>query len=130
MPHIKGEWAKRGLRLLLEPWQKFIVTTINFGDGTIYRASNFVLTGIKKNWSVLRLRDGSISSYITLGKAQHSVARGGKTTAPEGAEPLPGFQLRYIYFYSAEARARLTVDEVPFSEISKQGAGMYKGEAR
>lgn len=28
MPHIKGEWAKRRERLTLEPWQKFIITTV------------------------------------------------------------------------------------------------------
>ena len=28
MPHIKGEWAKRGLRLVLEPWQCFVVINI------------------------------------------------------------------------------------------------------
>jgi phage terminase large subunit-like protein len=28
MPHIKGEWAKKGLRLELEPWQCFVVVNI------------------------------------------------------------------------------------------------------
>ena len=28
MPHIKGEWAKRGEKIKLEPWQIFIYTTI------------------------------------------------------------------------------------------------------
>ena len=34
------------------------------GDGTIYRASGFVLTGIKKNTSMLRFPDGEV--YATL----------------------------------------------------------------
>lgn len=29
------------------------------GDGTIYRASNFVLTGIKKNTQIIELQDGT-----------------------------------------------------------------------
>lgn len=28
MPHIKGEWAKKRMKLRLEPWQKFLVTCI------------------------------------------------------------------------------------------------------
>lgn len=100
------------------------------GDGTIYRASNFVLTGIKKNNSILKMADGSIRAKITFGKSKHAVARGGKTCAPEGSSYLPGFQLRYIYFYTATARARLTVNEVPFSAIREAGATMYKGKAR
>lgn len=47
-----------------------------------------------------------------------------------GARPLPGFQLRYLYFIDPTARARLTVPELPFSEIARLGAGMYKGEPR
>jgi len=47
-----------------------------------------------------------------------------------GMVPLPGFQLRYIYFLDPTARARLTVPILPFSEIDKRGAGMYKGKQR
>ncbi len=28
LPHIKGEWAKRGEKLILQPWQIFIYTTV------------------------------------------------------------------------------------------------------
>lgn len=28
LPHIKGEWAKKRLKIKLEPWQKFILTTV------------------------------------------------------------------------------------------------------
>ena len=45
-----------------------------------------------------------------------------------GYRPLPGFQLRYIRFLSDAARARLTVPVIPFSEIEKEGASMYKGK--
>lgn len=45
-----------------------------------------------------------------------------------GFKPLEGFQLRYIYFLDPTYRARLTVPELPYSEIEKRGASMYKGE--
>lgn len=45
-----------------------------------------------------------------------------------GFVPLEGFQLRYIYFVDPAYRARLTVPELPYSEIERRGASMYKGE--
>ena len=45
-----------------------------------------------------------------------------------GAKPIPGFQLRYMYFIDPKCRKRLTVPEIPFSRIDELGAGMYKGE--
>jgi hypothetical protein len=47
-----------------------------------------------------------------------------------GWKPKRGFQLRYIYFLDPTARDRLTVPILPFSEIDKRGAGMYKGKQR
>lgn len=112
------------------------------GDGTIYRASGFSLIGIKKNTSMWRMPDGEVIAKIVLepgfspGSGEGSVkARYGKTGTESstaflrriGAEQLPGFQLRYIYFLDPTARGRLTVPVLPFSEIEKQGARMYKG---
>ena len=51
-----------------------------------------------------------------------------KYLAYVGATPIPGFQLRYIYFIDRSCRAKLTVPEIPFSRIDELGAGMYKGE--
>ena len=45
-----------------------------------------------------------------------------------GFVPLDGYQLRYIYFIDPTYRARLTVPEIPFSEIERVGAQMYKGQ--
>ena len=45
-----------------------------------------------------------------------------------GAKPIPGFQLRYIYFLNPAARERLTVPILPFSRIAEMGASMYRGE--
>ena len=47
-----------------------------------------------------------------------------------GWKPKVGFQLRYIYFLDPTARDRLTVPILPFSEIDRRGAGMYKGKQR
>ena len=87
------------------------------GDGTIYRASGFVLTGVRENTSIVQRPDGTIGSELT----------GGKHT---GGKPLPGFQLRYIYFIDPACKERLTVPILPFSEIDRRGAGMYKGKPR
>lgn len=113
------------------------------GDGTIYRASNFVLTSIKENGSLLQLPTGEKIHQLTL-TSQPNIPRrelGGKTLSEvcggsvsiakyaeiTGATYLPGFMLRYIYFIDPKWRKRLTVPVIPFSEIDKLGAGMYKG---
>lgn len=99
------------------------------GDGTIYRASGFVLTQINKNKTLVRLPDGTVAANMTYSKGRHILENGKAGLAP-GATPLAGFQLRYIYFLNPAARARLTVPAVPFSKIDEMGAGMYKGEKR
>ena len=101
------------------------------GDGTIYRASGFVLTSIKKNAQMLKMPDGSVMARKTLDNPNHTGAGGkfGSAIAKEnGAVALPGFQLRYIYFLNPAARERLTVPVLPFSKIGEMGAGMYRGE--
>lgn len=140
------------------------------GDGTIYRASGFVLTGIRKNTSLWRgpegdviadvtvksnptarpvfsrtsLTDGrskqqqqealAVVSRTTVAKGGHAAKAGGgasmKVYKEAGFEPIPGFQLRYMYFLNPEARQRLTVPILPFSKIADMGAGMYRGKAR
>jgi hypothetical protein len=47
-----------------------------------------------------------------------------------GVYAITGFQLRYILTLKPGVRERLTVPVLPYSEISRQGAGMYLGEAR
>lgn len=121
------------------------------GDGTIYRASGFLLTGIKRNTQVWAAPTGETFSRMSLTdgrskqqqqQAQHVVSRtsmtkGGnnhatgaasmKAYAAAGFRPLDGFQLRYVYFLNPAARARLSVPILPFSAIDAAGAGMYKG---
>lgn len=99
------------------------------GDGSIYRASGFVLTAVRKNKTILQLPDGTIVADKTLQNANHATT--GKNAAwwkKNGAKALDGFQLRYIYFLNPDAKARLTVPVLPFSKIADLGAGMYLGE--
>ena len=101
------------------------------GDGTIYRASGFVLTGIKANTQTWLAPDGKVYSRTSLTKAGNNHATGAasmKAYVSAGYKPLEGFQLRYMYFINPEARNRLTVPILPFSKIEEMGAGMYKGE--
>lgn len=100
------------------------------GDGTIYRASGFVLTAIKKNTEILRLEDGTITHSVAqkTGKAAAKLYAETKGASRAKGTPLEGFQLRYIYFLDPTWRSRLTVPEVPFSAIEETGATMYRGE--
>ncbi len=101
------------------------------GDGTIYRASGFVLTSIKKNAQMLKMPDGSVMARKTLDNPNHTGAGGkfGSAIAKEnGAVALPGYQLRYVYFINPAARERLASPVLPFSKIEEMGASMYLGE--
>lgn len=120
------------------------------GDGTIYRASNFVLTGITEGKSFYRLPNGESYTAITMklhgwgGQLAKCCSRelfdkivGTKVGNMQcieklmetiGATKLQGFSLRYIYFIDKSYRKRLTCPEIPFSRIDELGAGMYKGE--
>ena len=98
------------------------------GDGTIYRASGFVLTQINKNSSIIRLPDGNVTASITYTAGKNILKMGGAAKLPDGAEYLSGFQMRYIYFMKPEVKKRLSVPIIPFSKIAEAGASMYKGE--
>jgi len=115
------------------------------GDGTIYRASGFDLTGIKQNSTMFKMPSGESVAKIVLEpgfspnsgagsiKARLGVKAGESANHflnRVGAQRIPGFQLRYIYFLDPTARQRLTVPILPFSEIDRRGAGMYRGKPR
>lgn len=112
------------------------------GDGTIYRASNFILTSIKENKNIALLPSGETIHKMTLesnptasrkelgGRSYYDVT-GGKYDFMKyvnyvGGEILTGFQLRYIYLI--DKKAKLTVPSIPFSKIEELGAKMYRGE--
>ena len=116
------------------------------GDGTIYRASGFVLTGLKKSSNLVRLPSGLAIHKMTLesnptsprpelnGKSYYDITDGkydlDRYVRYVKGEVIPGFQLRYIYFIDHKYKERLTCQQLPFSAIAEAGAGMYKGEKR
>ena len=95
------------------------------GDGTIYRASNFILTGIKKNTGMRIDENGNVYSQVTF-----SAHKPNEMDKFRKMKVLEGYQFRYIYFIDKKMRKKLTVDEIPFSKIDELGAGMYKGKKK
>ena len=85
------------------------------GDGTIYRASGFVLTQINKNSTIVKLASGEVVAK-----------RGDSKYNFEGSSAMKGFQNRDIYLI--DQSCKITVPILPFSKIDEMGAGMYKGE--
>tara|TARA_R110000772_G_scaffold192981_1_gene303874 strand:+ start:220 stop:966 length:747 start_codon:yes stop_codon:yes gene_type:complete len=103
------------------------------GDGTIYRASGFKLIGIKENNGLFNyngenihgkvLWDRGISkSWCILDKELEEI----NSRENSVIKRINGKQLKYIYLI--DKTCEITVPILPFSEIDKQGAGMYKGE--
>lgn len=93
------------------------------GDGTIYRASGFKLTGIKENTGMRIDESGNVYSQVTF-----SAHRPNEMYKFKEMEKLTGYQLRYIYFIDKEKEKDLTVPIIPFSKIDELNAGMYKGQ--
>tara|TARA_R110002012_G_scaffold136386_1_gene290702 strand:- start:131 stop:787 length:657 start_codon:yes stop_codon:yes gene_type:complete len=89
------------------------------GDGTIYRASGFVLVGIVKN-TALRKNPYS-GELIHIIQAHHLKIQNFKNW-----QPITGMQLKYIYLI--DKSCKLTVPILPFSKIDELNAGMYKGK--
>ena len=92
------------------------------GDGTIYRASGFVLTDIRRNQN-LRVNPET-------GEAMHTITAHHRNQSYEFRkwQPLVGYQLRYLYFLNPAARERLTVPVIAFDRIGELGVRMYRGE--
>jgi hypothetical protein len=112
-------------------WVVSFADAAQCGDGTIYRASGFVLTGIKPNDQIWKSPNGQTQSRMSLTKSKHILNTGAasmKDYTAAGWRPINGYQLRYLYFLSPEARRRLTVPVLQFDEIDRQGARMYLGK--
>ena len=107
------------------------------GDGTIYRAAGFVLTDIRPNRGLWRMPDGRVVHKMNFEAARVCGEYAGEKKDPSasatkhlrgvGAEPVAGFQLRYVFFVNPAARERLTVPAIPFAKIREMGVGMYRG---
>ena len=96
------------------------------GDGTIYRASGFVLAGIKENKTILEW-NGKIIADKTLNNSNYKkLGMSAGKAKQQGAKAIEGFQLRYIYLI--DKTCKITVPILPFSKIDEMGAGMYRGK--
>lgn len=112
------------------------------GDGSIYRASGFVLTGIVENSNTCELPNGEVIHKMTLesnptiprkelgGKSYYKLTGGKydfrKYVNEVMGKVLIGYQLRYIYLI--DKCCKITVPILPFSKIDEMGAGMYRGK--
>jgi hypothetical protein len=120
------------------PHIKWIVSfadSTQCGDGTIYRASGFVLTAINKNSTIYELPNGKRFADIGLRASSTNLQKevgykvGEKFSTflnRTGAKKVNGYQLRYIYII--DKNSELNVPILPFSKIDEMGARMYKGK--
>jgi hypothetical protein len=121
------------------------------GDGTIYRASGFLLTSIKENNQMWRAPTGepfarmsltdlesaqqkrnaaAVISRTTMTKGGHNHTTGAasmKVYAAAGFRPIPGYQFRYVRFIDSAWVDRLTVPVIPFDKIPAE-CRMYRGQ--
>ena len=101
------------------------------GDGTIYRAAGFKLTGISKNTTIYKNEKGETVTNVGICSSGY---KGNKYSGLEhflSKHPdfklAQGFMLRYVYFIDKEKEKDLTVPVLPYSKIAELGAKMYKG---
>lgn len=101
------------------------------GDGTIYRASGFKLVGLSKNKGICKLNGKMVHIKKTYDlKLTSSFMK--KSDIPKlkekgyEAEIIDGYQFKYVYLI--DKSMTISKEVLPFSEIDKQGAGMYKGK--
>lgn len=114
----------KALRLIKKkaPHIKWVVSFADgcsCGDGTIYRASNFLLTQIKKNSTMWvnskgeKVQNMSFATNPNLNKKEF--------------KKLEGYMFRYIYFIDKKQKENLTCEIIPFEKIKQMGANMYLG---
>ena len=86
------------------------------GDGTIYRASGFMLIDYKKNNALLGDENGEI--HFNHGTKEKAAAR---------FKPLKGLQFKYVYFFDDELKkqfSNISIDSIP------EEFRIYKGSFR
>lgn len=98
------------------------------GDGTIYRASGFALTGIR--WTEFLRLPGGRMVHKLCASANAPQALGGAASVPEfarrtGATRVPVPSVRYVKIL--DPRYKLASPPLPYSAIAEAGARCYKG---
>lgn len=133
--------AKRYPRL---EWLLSFSDGVQCGDGTIYRAAGWLLTGVTPNGSMLQAPDGRMFVTMALragtqrrtqalsayGAAAHPMAHSSSMRPffDAGFRAADGFMLRYIKPLRAGVAERLTLPVLPYSEIDQRGATMYRSQ--
>lgn len=114
------------------------------GDGTIYRASGFLLTGIKENDQIVEFPGGErltrkrLTDPVQMAQPgvmaivrRYGVQRSGAASLDPfiavGARAVPGYQFRYVRFLDPTWLDRLTVPVISFADIPPE-ARMYRGQ--
>lgn len=114
------------------PWIQWIVSFADAresGNGVIYRAAGFWLTGVRSGTTFWRTPSGErisrvgLNSSAALCKRLGIEGRGVEAWRRAGLVPQPGRMLRYLYPLRDDVRARLTVDILPYSAAVAKGDG-------
>lgn len=120
-------------------WILSFSDAVQCGDGSIYRASGFILTAVKKSTQIIETPRGERVTRMTLtqlGSKRTRIMRelniedDGKCSVQKfldaGCKNVDGFQNRYIYII--DKSCKLNCDKLEYNAIDKAGAGMYKGK--
>ena len=104
-------------------WVVSFADGIQCGDGTIYRATGFLLTQIKKNVGNQKIDDeGNVHTRLS-----YTAHKPNEIDAFNKMKLADGYQFRYVYFLDETCKKNLQVEVLPYSKIKEMGASMYKG---
>lgn len=125
-------------------WLLSFADGVQCGDGAIYRAAGWKLTGIKKSDQIWRDTSGRIWTRMSVteagSKSREEALRSvdayglemhrASTMRPfiqAGWTCLDGYMFRYILPLKTGILERLTVPTIPYSKIDEVGGRMYRG---
>lgn len=112
------------------PWIKWILSFADgaqCGDGTIYRAAGWKLTGIKETDSLYRTPDGRVISNVGLRTSEalrDELSVDGTTHTAfvdAGLDPLGGYQYRYIKPLRDDLE--FTCETIDYSDLPEASSG-------
>lgn len=147
-PHCESRAIAVSIKLLKKQypmlqWVQSYSDATQCGDGTIYRAAGFHLISIKRNNKMFVFPDGSVRHETSFDRIKGNTnirKKIGDFVDPQdtardiikksGAVALEGYQIRYVYFIDPACKERLTMPILPYSELDRMGARMYKGQRR
>ena len=92
------------------------------------KVQTFSKVGLTSTATLEKMRAQGMVRAVLGADAEYRGGAGMKYYQAAGFKPIPGYQLRYVYFLNPAARVRLTVPIIPFSEIQRRGIAMYRGQ--